>query len=121
MNITLTLTATPQAPCAVPAISVRHIHFDGPEGIGDPQNGQFDLAIYPNPSTGLFALRVNGSDAQETSVIITDMHGKVILQHIWTSSSTQVEQIDMSGYPKGFYLVKIQTEKESRVRKLVIE
>ena len=121
VNITLTLTATPQAPCAVPAISVRHIHFDGPEGIGDPTNGQFDLAISPNPSTGLFTLRVNGSDAKETSVMITDMHGKMILQHIWTSSSTQVEPIDMTGYPKGFYLIKIQTEKESRVRKLVIE
>ena len=121
VNITLTLTATPQAPCAVPASSVRHIHFDGPEGIGDSQNGQFNLTISPNPSTGLFALRVNGSDAKETSVMITDIHGKMILQHIWTASSVQGEQIDMSAYPKGFYLIKIQTEKESTVRKLVIE
>ncbi len=120
-NIILTLTASAQAPCSVPAVSLRHIHIEGPTAIGDSPNGQPDLIISPNPSTGIFSLRVKGTDARECSVIITDMFGKKILQQTWSVSSTSNEQIDLSGYPKGFYLVKVQTEKGSRVRKVVIE
>ncbi|MEI7663847.1 MAG: T9SS type A sorting domain-containing protein, partial [Bacteroidota bacterium] len=61
------------------------------------------------------------SDMKEPSIVITDMQGKKVLQRSWTSSPNESGQIDMSGFPKGLYFVRIITEKESRVRKLVIE
>ena len=79
-----------------------------------------DFIISPNPSTGTFTLRGSWTNAKQAKAVITDMRGKMILQLSLTASATQPEQVDMSGYPKGIYLVKIQTETESRVRKLVI-
>ena len=119
-NITLTLTASAQSPCSTAASSVRHIHFDGPTGI-DGLQSRLDMMISPNPSTGLFSLRISGYEGKEASVVITDMQGKKILQQAWTPNSNTPEQIDLSGYPRGIYLVKIQTETDARVRKLVIE
>ena len=118
-NITLTLTASAQSPCTTPAVSTRHIHFDGPSGIADLQNGM-KLVITPNPSTGVFTLRLDGQPVKEATAVITDMQGKKMLQQscIFPSSA---EKIDMTGFPKGLYLVKVQTEKETTVQKLVIE
>ncbi len=119
-NITLTLTASALSPCSTPATSVRHIHFDGPTGIADMQN-LIDLSISPNPSTGQFSIRISGSEVKDATVVITDMQGKRILQNVFTSASSGPQQIDMTGYPKGLYLVRIQTDKESCVRKLIID
>jgi len=119
-NITLTLTAAAQSPCSTPAVSVRHVHFDGPTGIADMQN-VIDLTISPNPSTGLFSIRISGAEVKDATIVITDMQGKRIMQNTFNSASPEPQQIDMSGYPKGLYLVRIQTDRESRVRKLVIE
>ena len=120
-NITLTLTASAQSPCANPASAVRHIHFDGPTGIGVANGGQPQMVISPNPTTGIFSLRINGFEGTGTSITITDLQGKKILHQNLDESSTQIEQIDLTGYPKGMYLVKIQNETKSVIQKLVIK
>ncbi|MEI6681584.1 MAG: choice-of-anchor V domain-containing protein [Bacteroidota bacterium] len=118
-NITLTLTASAQNPCTTAAVSTRHIHFDGPSGLADLQNGM-RLVITPNPSSGVFTLKYNGQPVNEAMVVITDMQGKKMLQQSCNFSSIS-GKIDMTGFPKGLYLVKVQTEKETTVQKLVIE
>jgi hypothetical protein len=120
-NVTLALTASAQSPCSIPAVSLRHIHFDGPAGIADTGAGYTDLVISPNPSTGFFTLRFSSADLSEAIVTITDLRGKTVLQQPLAATSAQAEKVDMSGYPKGIYLVKIRTATKSLVRKLIIE
>ncbi len=118
-NITLTLTVTPQSPCATAAISVRHVHFDGPSGIEAIR--PLDISISPNPSTGLFAIGVNSSITGDATITVSDMQGKNVIQHSWTPLSAQTEKLDLSGYPKGMYILHILTGNVSATRKLVIE
>jgi hypothetical protein len=118
-NVTLTLTASAQSPCTATAADMRIIHFDGPIGIGDVQNNQISMVISPNPSTGLFSLRVSGLDNKKANVTVSDIRGRAIVQHAFDASG--MEHFDISNNPKGFYLVKIQTATESIIRKLVIE
>ena len=120
VNVTLTLTASPQSPCSTPAVSLRHLHFDGPIGMADLQNG-LNLAISPNPSAGIFTVTVNGNGIDKASIQVADLHGNRILQELWTSPAENSRQIDMTAYPKGIYLVRLQTGTESIVRKIVIE
>ncbi len=117
-NVTLTLTASAQSPCSVAAVDTRVIHFDGPTGISDAQ-AQAGMTVSPNPSTGIFYLRVSG--ITEAIVTISDICGRQVLLQTMQFASTRTEQINLDGQPKGLYLVKIQTSTRSLVRKLVIE
>ena len=120
-NVTLTLTASGQSACSTGASDTRIIHFDWATGIADTHTAKLNMAISPNPSTGVFLLRVSGLDDQTTTMIISDIRGRTIIQHALNASNINPVQFDMSGYPKGLYLVKIRTDNESMVRKLVIE
>jgi hypothetical protein len=120
-NITLTLTASAQSPCSAPATDTRIIHIDGPTGMADAESTRIGMVISPNPSFGLFKLRVSGLDRQNVTVTVSDITGRTIIQQDMDASHINAEKFDMSGYPKGLYLVKIRTNSASAVRKLVIE
>ncbi|MFZ4520912.1 MAG: choice-of-anchor V domain-containing protein [Bacteroidales bacterium] len=118
-TVTLTLTATPLSPCASPATDTRIIHFDGPIGISE--GVRIGMTIAPNPSTGVFKLTVSGLENRNAVVTISEITGRMIVNQIMDSSVGQQMKFDLSGYPKGLYLVKIQSDNQSLVRKLVID
>ncbi len=120
-NVTLTLTAAPQSPCSASASDARTVHFDGPTGVADLQDATARLTISPNPSNGAFKVRISGFDNQDATITISDITGRTIVQEVFRVSATGQEQFDISGSPRGIYLVKIQTENKTAVRKLVIE
>ncbi len=120
-NVTLTLTATPVSPCSVSASDMRIIHFDGSLGIADAQNARISMTISPNPSSGLFNLTLTGMDNLNGTITISEITGRTVVQQAIDGSVNRMEQFDLTGYPKGLYLVKIQTESQSLVRKLVIK
>ncbi len=118
-NVTL-ITASPESPCATPAVSARHIHFDGPSGIANLQNENC-LVVSPNPSTGIFTVTLGKVIAGEASMVITSMAGRIVLRHSWTVIPGTPEMIGMTGSPKGLYLICIVTAGETVSGKLVIE
>lgn len=120
INVELTLTAAAQSPCTVAASDTRIIHFDGPIGIFDVQNTQIKMIISPNPTPGQFKLKVEGFDNKNVIIIISDITGRTIVQRTCDGGIGQ-GQFDLSGYPKGIYLVKIEAGNKSMVCKLVIE
>ena len=120
-NVTLTLTASAQFPCSNAAADMRIIHFDGPIGMGDLQNTTISMVISPNPTTGYFTVRTSGLVNEIATVSVSDLHGRIFVQRVFDCSKITPEQFEMSGSPRGLYLVKIQTSNESVVRKLVIE
>ena len=120
-SVTLALTASALSPCTTPASDSRVIHINGPIGIAENPATQVRMVISPNPSHGLFTLRISGIDNNDLTITISDITGRTIAIRALNASSSQQEQFDLSGSPKGLYLVKIQTSGESMVRKLVIE
>ena len=121
LNVTLTLTAGTVTPCTTAASDARIIHFDFPTGVPDTQSPNISMVISPNPSHGQFTLRISGIDNKSVTVTVADITGRTMVQRVLEETATGRDQFDMSGSPKGLYLVKIQTNTESMVRKLVIE
>ena len=72
------------------------------------------ITIYPNPTTGDLTIALGENVA---NVTITDVIGNVI------SSQKASEDlfVDMSSYPKGIYLVKVVTENDSYIEKVVLK
>ncbi|MES2780692.1 MAG: endonuclease, partial [Bacteroidota bacterium] len=73
------------------------------------------LAVYPNPSSGSVTIEVNDISIKSAALTITDLAGRIVLEKDMQSSAT----LELT--KQGVYFVKLQTEKGSVVKKLIIE
>jgi len=73
------------------------------------------ITIYPNPTTG--ELIVTSYKLQVTGVEILDVFGRNIISKLKSQNSNQA--FDLSNAPSGIYFIRIQTENEVIVRKVV--
>ena len=75
------------------------------------------LAIFPNPSKGTF--KVSLPKDQTYQLEVTDLTGKVISKQVIRNSNTA--QLNLQEQAKGVYLLKITSEGNSAVQKLIVE
>lgn len=74
--------------------------------------------VYPNPSNGKFIIKnYEGSGANSNLEIFNVLGEKINYTEIRSQSS---DAIDISGYPKGIYIVKIYSEQNMLTEKIVI-
>ena len=73
------------------------------------------ISLYPNPSNGIFT--IDGLGTEPTSVQILDLNGAII-RNLNTSESSL--SIDLGGLAAGVYMVKVSTENEAVIRKMVL-
>jgi len=88
-------------------------------------NNQADwkrIKIYPNPSTGIFTI-VNPAPSDEIRVSVTNIFGELLKTVFLKKSETgkTTETIDLTGYPKGIYLIGFMNDSHLWTDKLVIE
>ena len=81
----------------------------------DPQE---EISIYPNPSNGLFTISATGTKIKEVRVM--DVMGRLVNSEELKANSTSAT-IDMSGYAKGVYFVRVQTENGIINKKVIIQ
>jgi Secretion system C-terminal sorting domain len=121
-GVNLTLKAYPLGTCTDTATDGVHITLTFPAGIGDNSSGVFGVTLSPNPSNGIFSIVIHGIRNAEARISISDLTGKEIYSENGTSSTNNLtKEINMAGYPKGIYLVKVRTEQQSATKKLVLQ
>lgn len=72
------------------------------------------VTIYPNPSTGIFAIESNTSEVK--NIIVTDVNGKLI-EKLNTQSQTQT--LDIRKYDDGVYFIKVTTLYGDKTMKVI--
>ena len=121
-HVSLTLTASPVAPCTSQATSTMHITFDPCTGIPETGNDGFSISIRPNPSYGLINLVVTGLKTGGVAVNIMELSGKVVYQETFATTGSKINRsIDLSQFQKGVYFVKVETDTQVKTEKLIIE
>jgi len=84
----------------------------------NPENTLHDVILYPNPSyDGIFQLSIPWKNLK-TNILIFNTSGNLIYQQLETGKE---QVIVNSKLKKGVYLVKIQSEKATVTRKLIVE
>lgn len=79
-------------------------------------NTSNDLMVYPNPTAGL--LTINNLDLKnEFTISIFDIYGKLIFIK-YSSTPKTIENVDMSTFDQGIYIVKIQSLKQNIFKKI---
>ena len=71
--------------------------------VGIGSNELYQLSIYPNPSSGIYTVQLNGEDVI-TDVVVVDMQGRVV-QHIGAINMPHAT-IDITNEPNGVYFLK---------------
>ena len=77
------------------------------------------LTVKPNPSNGVFELSFTGpAEMQAASVKIYSMTGLMLKQFEWSGDPLQ---LNLTAFPKGMYLLMVQTPEMHEVKKLVVQ
>ncbi|MCK4664484.1 MAG: choice-of-anchor J domain-containing protein [Bacteroidales bacterium] len=77
--------------------------------------------IYPNPNQGLFNLEIFSNNNTDFAIEIINVQGQVVYSKNILNVSEYSENIDISGFSKGFYYLKVNTGNEVKTRKLIFE
>ena len=79
------------------------------------------LSIMPNPSNGLFNVRIFGVEGK-VNIIVCDIQGRVVLNDkIFITGNSANQTINLQAQAKGMYFLRVNTEKGMRVEKICIE
>jgi hypothetical protein len=94
----------------------------GATGIDDMlQAGIQELVTFPNPSSGIFTLRVGLNQSDELSVEIYDIRGKRVYKNIRNQVREFNETIDLSSVSAGVYMLRVRTSMGMTHQRIVIE
>ena len=91
---------------------------DACTGIANHANEGIRPLIYPNPSKGVFQVSVNDLKGSNFAMEVRDMQGKLIYSGISGVNNTQ---IDLKNAAAGVYMLKVSTDTEVAVKRLVVE
>ncbi len=120
-GVILTLNAFPIGTCINTATSDLHVTLTFPVGI-DTSTDKFGISLTPNPSSGVFSLKVHGVKDQELQINVSDLNGKTVYEDKSRLSSKDfAHTIDLSASPKGVYLLKVQAGTQIKIEKMVIQ
>jgi hypothetical protein len=86
-------------------------------GINELSEGSF--ALFPNPNTGSFDIKLNDLNIQNATISIANMLGQTVFEKYVTNNNVPIH-IDASNLQQGMYYVKIQTDKSTYTRKVLI-
>lgn len=119
----IVMKASGSAPTNNDYLWVDNLAFSGTvTGIENQESFVTDMSIYPNPSSDMVNFKFNIKAAQQISIEISDINGKLIRSEIFGKIQGETNQnMNISGIAKGTYFVKVKGEKSIETRKLVIE
>jgi hypothetical protein len=121
-SVDLQMVALPIAPCYGNVFTVRHIVIDPCTGIGEVAGMGMTLKVSPNPARESVNITVSGLLKEGAVLSITNIEGQTISSEtIATSATAEVRQIDLSGYRKGVYVVKLKNETGIKTERLVVQ
>ena len=88
-------------------------------GINDGHASEEGFAIYPNPTTGYFTISSNPLQKNTPiNIRVENMFGQVVLQQNGNSESRS-QQLDLSPYVNGIYLVRIETTESTQIIRVI--
>lgn len=83
------------------------------------QLGKQTITVYPNPTRGALGVEIKGSDVTEqTSITVYNGQG---VQLYFTKADVGLNSIDMSAYPTGWYILRVQIGSYKKEYKIIKE
>ncbi len=91
---------------------------NSPVGIANLNVSQNKVAIYPNPSRGIFTLSTNFEQASSLQVNVIDVLGNIVFSTKRGLIKEDELTFDLSNLAKGFYFVEVKTGQEKITKRI---
>jgi hypothetical protein len=101
-------------------IYLDNINVDATVGIDQPEEFA-NVSVSPNPSQGIFTIRMNGDGMNTVNLKVTDLQGRTIINKALQGSQFINEELDLSGFAKGIYNLNLNSEKGTKTVKVVVQ
>ncbi|MBC8756689.1 T9SS type A sorting domain-containing protein [Kordia sp. YSTF-M3] len=85
------------------------VQVDGPL-LSNPEFKKMDAILYPNPTSGILHI----GNTNLTKILVYDISGKIIRE------LKPQATVDLSNMPKGFYFIKLMSEKGETTDKIIV-
>jgi hypothetical protein len=81
-----------------------------------------DCKLFPNPAANTVTIEFN-NPAKITNLVLSNLNGQKVYSKtiIRQSAHMNIENIDLSGFSKGVYMVRIQNETNTELLKLIVQ
>ena len=80
------------------------------------------IKLYPNPTTGIINIVIEGYREQNLTIEVLNITGKLVYsKQLENMKVIMMEKIDLSDQPKGIYILKLHNYKTVKVRKVLIQ
>jgi PKD repeat protein/photosystem II stability/assembly factor-like uncharacterized protein len=100
---------------------IDNISISGPVGIDERQNGERSFSLYPNPTSGNINLLFH-QDLGETHIGIYNLQGHLITSSLLPERKSKTTHLlDLTGYSKGMYFIKVTSDKTTEIEKIIIQ
>ncbi len=84
-------------------------------------NQATSLKVKPNPTNGLFELTLGGAEKGNYQILINDVTGKTVInQTVLNQQSVLNQKLDLSGFNKGIYFLKLINNDKVYTKKIVL-
>ncbi|MFC6997135.1 T9SS type A sorting domain-containing protein [Rufibacter roseus] len=79
------------------------------------------VTVYPNPSSGVITISLEGFEGKRTDLRIMNVIGNVVYREVLQDPAGRVSKtLDLNKLTKGLYYVKLETQTYSEVRKVIL-
>ncbi len=85
----------------------------------DNFNGDVNVSLFPNPTTGLFTLTVAGTEL--SSYTITNSLGQFVMTQDLNGTTNYSKEIDLTSYGNGIYFVTIVAGEKSAMYRVIVQ
>ncbi|HKR03528.1 MAG TPA: FG-GAP-like repeat-containing protein [Bacteroidia bacterium] len=92
-----------------------------PVGISSISGNSSGLNIYPNPANDFLYIKLPKSFSGSLQLSIADLTGRIVLERSFAGSSSDNLKVNLEDLAKGAYLVKVITEKDKVVQRIIVE
>ncbi|MFZ4522860.1 MAG: T9SS type A sorting domain-containing protein, partial [Bacteroidales bacterium] len=88
------------------------------EELNSPGSINYPVKVYPNPTDGIFVVKMAGINGKETVMVkIYSMTGEIVLSQIMNGGPEY--HISLSGKPEGIYLVQVNYQNKQYITRLI--
>jgi hypothetical protein len=84
-------------------------------------NGSFAINVYPNPANGMVNVSISNATFSQMMISIVDIQGKEVFNETDKNVSKEYnKQINIEGFAKGVYYIKLNNGSDIKIQKLIV-